>query len=273
MQAWEMKPEEIREKIDNMVWSFSRLQAFNSCRYAWYLQYLEEQESMENAYAQFGTLCHKTIEKFLKGELDMFSAGQYYKDHYTEEVTCDFPNNKYVDLNEKMYMQGQEYFDNIMFDFDKYEVLGVEKELLFNLGAYKFKGYADAVFRDKETGEVILCDQKTTSFKYLKNGDVSSTNKEHFHEFVLQEYLYCQPLIEEYGKVDWLTWNMIRDKKIIKIPFSQQNYLEAQAWAINTITEIENELLWLPDTTQSYRCSVICNHRDKCMYRQGGFHE
>ena len=37
--------------------------------------------------------------------------------------------------------------------------------------------------KDKETGEVILRDHKTSSFKYLKNGSVSKTNQEHFTAF------------------------------------------------------------------------------------------
>ena len=270
MESWEMTPEQIREKIDNMVWSFSRVNSANKCRYSWYKSYCEEEEKLPNAYAQFGTICHLTIEKFLKGELDIFSASQYYQDHYRDYVTCDFPANKYVDLGEKTYEQGKEYFDNIDFDFDRYEVLGVEKELNFKVGKYPFHGFADAILRDKETNEIILVDQKTSSFKYLKNGDVSSKDKEHFKEFRYQEYLYCIPLIEQYGKVDWLSWNMIRDQRIIKIPFDNKEFEEAKQWCIDTIQELEQEVLWLPDISSSYWCNTICENRATCYYRQGG---
>lgn len=269
MQEWEMKPEEIRAKIDNMVWSFSRVNSLSQCPYAWYLQYVEENESLPNAYAQFGTLCHETIEKYLKGELDLFTVSSYYQDNYSDYVTCDFPANKYVDLGEKTYQQGKDYFDNLNFDFDKYEVLGVEQELLFKVGKYPFKGYADAIYRDRETKEIILRDHKTSSFKYLKNGDVSKTNAQHFLDFRRQEYLYCIPLIEQYGKVDYLSWNMIRDQREIKISFKQEEFEEAKEWCIKTIEAAEQEVLWLPDTSESYRCSVICNMRDKCFYRGG----
>lgn len=269
MQEWEMNEGQIAEKINNMIWSVSRLLAFDGCPYAWYKHYVEEEEGLPNAFAQFGTVCHETIEKFLKGELTIFDIADYYEERYPEIVTCDFPSNKYVDLGQKAFEAGLAYFQNIDFDFDRYEILGVEKELLFNLGVYKFKGYADAVYRDRETGEIILRDHKTSSFTYLKNGDVSKKDKPHFQQFVLQEYLYCQPLIEEYGKVNWLTWNMIRDQREIRIPFNEKDYLEAQAWAINTIDKIEQEVLWLPDTSQSYRCSVLCDHRNTCIYRQG----
>lgn len=264
---WELTPEQIKEKLNKMVWSFSRVNS-SGCLYAWYLQYIEEHESLPNAYAQFGTVCHQTIEKFLKGELDIFTATSYYQEVYPNIVTCDFPSNKYVDLGEKAYNDGLDYFNNIDFDFDKYEVLGVEEELNFFVGKYPFHGFADAIYRDKETGEIILRDHKTSSFKYLKNGSVSKTNAEHFKEFRYQEYLYCIPLIEKYGKVDWLSWNMIRDQREIKIPFDNKEFEEAKKWCIETIERLENEAMWLPDTSNQYKCNVICNQRSICPYRQ-----
>lgn len=267
MCDFKMTPEEIKEKLDKMVWSFSRVNSFKQCSYQWYLHYIEEHEGMPNAFAQFGTICHQTIEKYLKGELDMFTVSQYYQDNYPEIVTCDFPANKYVDLGEKAYNAGLDYFNNINFDFDRYEILGVEKELNFKVGKYPFKGYADAVFRDRETNEIILCDQKTASFKYLKNGEISSTNGDHFLAFLRQEYLYCIPLIEEYGKVDYLSWNMIRDKRIIKEPFNEAEFIEAKEWAKFIIEKIENEVLWLPNKEKSYYCNTLCDIRGCCLYR------
>lgn len=268
MQEYEKTPEEIRQKIDNMVWSFSRVNSFGSCDYAWYLSYVEEIQGKDNAYAQFGTLCHKGIELFLTGELDIFTAAQWYQDNYSTYVTCDFPPNKTTDLGQKAYEQGLSYFSNLDFDFDKYEVLGVEKECYFKVGKYNFKGFIDALYRDKKTGEIIIQDQKTSSFKYLKNGDVSKTNREQFDHYIAQEYIYSIPVLEEYGRVDWLTWNMIRDQRTIKIPFDPQKLEETKQWAIDTIQQIENEALWLPDNSKSFYCNVLCNHKDICIYRQ-----
>lgn len=271
MQDWEMTEEQIREKINNMVWSFSRVNS-SSCLYSFYLQYIEgmdKDELAENAYAQFGTVCHQTLEKFLKGELTIFDVADYYEQQYPEIVTCDFPANKYKDLGEAAYMAGLEYFQNLNFDFDKYEILGVEKEYLFDVGPYHFKGFVDALYRDKETGEIIIRDHKTSSFKYLKDGSISKTNREVFDHYKKQELLYSIPVMEEYGRVDWLTWNMIRDGKIIKIPFNEEELNETKEWAISQIQKLEQELLWLPDTSNSYFCNTLCSARGHCFYRQG----
>lgn len=266
MNEWDLKPDEIKKRLDEMVWSFSRVNSSQKCAYAWYLQYIAGFEPKPNAFAQFGTVCHETIEKYLKGEIDMFSALPYYQQRYPEIVTCDFPPNKYSDLGEKAYTLGEEYFSNINFDFEKYEILGVERELQFKVGKYPFHGFADAIYRDRETGEIILSDQKTSSFKYLKDGSVSKTNAEHYLEFRRQLYLYSIPLIEEYGKVDYLRWNMIRDKRIIKIPWEEKEYNETIKWCIESIERLENETLWLPDKSSNYWCGQICSMSNNCTY-------
>lgn len=268
MQAWEMTPEEIHEKIKNMIWSFSRVNSSTTCPYSWYLQYIEEQDGEENAFAQFGTICHKALEKYYLQELDMFSVLGFYEENYPDYVTCDFPPNKYVDLGEKTYQQGLDYFSGINFDFDKYEVLGVEQENFFKVGDYPFKGYIDALFRDKETGEIIISDNKTSSFKYLKNGSVSSKDRDHFESFKKQLYLYSIPVLEKYGRVDKLSWNMIRDNKILEIPWEKEELEKTINWAIESIKILEQEMLWLPDTSNTYYCQVLCNFRNSCLYKR-----
>lgn len=55
--------------IDNMIWSFSRLNSFCICKYEWYLQYIEEAEGTNNFYAEFGKFCHKILEMYAKVSL------------------------------------------------------------------------------------------------------------------------------------------------------------------------------------------------------------
>lgn len=267
MQAWEMTPEEIRAKLDgdDWEWSFSRISGSN-CLYSFFLHYIEENRGLDNGSAQFGKAMHKTLEKYFKGELDVFDTPQDFKEQFEAMVTCDFPYNRYKDLKESAYESGIEYLNNLSFDFNKYEILGVEKECKFKVDKYKFQGYIDLLLRDKDTGDIIIVDHKTTQFKYLKNGDISKTNQEQFDHFKKQELLYSIPVIEQYGKVDYLAWNMIRDKKIIKIPFDKKEFKEAQEWAINQIHTIENESLWLPNTENSYYCNVLCGQRGICLY-------
>lgn len=270
MQEWDLTPEEITKIVRGWTWSFSRVNAFSQCLYAAYLKYVLGHDGLPNAWAQFGTACHETYEKYLKQEISMFEAADYYREAFSKYVTCDFPKNKYVDLGQKAFEQGEEYFNNINFDFDRYEVLGVEEELQFNIGDYKFHGFADAIYRNKETGEIILDDHKTSSFSYLKSGEVAKKDKEHFLSFKRQLYLYSIPLIEKYGRVDKLMWDMIRDNKQIIIPWQKEEFDEARLWALQNIVNLENETLWLPDNSSSFFCSCICDQRAECPYRPVG---
>ena len=270
MQEWEMTLTEIRNTIDNMEWSFSRVNSFYKCLYGAYLHYVEGCEDKDNAFGQYGHFLHEILEKILKQELTIFDAPQYYIDHYDEKITCDFPPNIYADLGDKAYNVGLEYLNSLNFDFDRYEVLAVEKEYKFKVGKYPFHGYIDALYRDKENGDIIIRDHKTSGLKYLKNGSLSKAKdtQAHFDEFKKQLYLYSIPVIEEYGKVDYLSWNMIRDRKSIVIPFDKQEFDETQQWAIQTIDEIRNEELWLPDTSNKYYCMFICGQSNRCIYHQ-----
>jgi len=62
--------------FDDVTWSFSRVNSFQKCPYCWYLEYFlsegESPPSEENAFAEIGSLIHKILEKYVKGELEMF---------------------------------------------------------------------------------------------------------------------------------------------------------------------------------------------------------
>ena len=93
----------------------------------------------------------------------------------------------------------------------------------------------------------------------MKSGKISKSDQEHFLAFKRQQYLYCLPIIEEYGKgcVKELRWNMFRNKQWISIPFDEKEYQETINWALDTIHRIENETEWLPNPSAFY-CWNLC---------------
>lgn len=253
--------------IDNMEWSFSRLNSYHNCGKEWYENYILENEKTNNAFGQFGGYCHTIIEKYLKGELELFDLADYYVEHYAENVTMNFPSNKYVDLGEKAYNQGYEYFESgVDFDLDKYEVLGVEEEIHLTVDKYKIIGFIDALFRNKETGEITILDHKSSSFKFLKNGEVSSTNKEQMDHYIKQEYLYSKAIIEKYGRCDKLAWNFFKTQDWYEIPWIKKDYENTLKWVLDTIHTIEEERNWKPRVDMFY-CNNLCSQRYGCEYR------
>ena len=253
--------------IDTMTWSFSRLNSFYTCPYEFRLHYIDCNKSENGFFGEYGSLIHKILEKYEKGELSLFELNDYYEEHFSENVPHDAPPNKYVDIKQSYYEKGLDYFNNIDLDLDKYEVLGVEKEVRFQIAGKDFVGYIDLLLKEKETGKIIILDHKSASIKILKNGKVSKSDQEHVREFIRQLCLYAIPIIEEYGHVDELWWNLFKDKNWLKMPFNKGDYDEAIKWAEDTLTLIENEKNWFPNP-DSYYCNFLCGQRNHaCEYK------
>ena len=253
--------------LDTMHWSFSRLNSYYQCPYEWRLHYVECNKSENGFFGEYGSLMHKILEKYERGELSLFELNEYYEEHFNEDVPHDAPPNKYVDIKQSYYDKGIDYFNNINLDLDKYEILGVELKVEFKIYGKDFVGYIDLLVRDKESGEIIIIDHKSASIRILKNGNISKSDQKHFLEFKRQLYLYSIPIIEKYGAVSKLRWNMFKDQKWIEIPWKQEEYDEAIRWAKDTLTLIENETDWSPNPDYYY-CNYLCGQRNHaCEYK------
>ncbi len=256
---------EVRFIIDTMLWSFSRVNSYDSnCKYGWYLQYIEHKGGAPGFFGAFGSLCHEILEKYFKGELDIFELSQYYINHFHEVVYMKAPPNNYVDLKENYYNKGLEYFDN--FDFPDLEILGVEKRVEFEIEGYPFIGYIDLLTRDKNDGKLILIDHKSASIKTTVSGAIAKKDQHHFLEFQRQQYLYSKAVMEEYGEgtIKALKWNMFKDHDWLGCEWTQHGYQEALDWAINTIHQIENEDEWAMKDQVDFFCNYLCDGREAC---------
>lgn len=249
--------------IDNMVWSFSRLNSFYTCPYEWNRKYINCEYGENGFFGEFGSHCHSLLEGYAKGEISIFEISQKYEEEFNEVVVHDAPPNKYTDIRQSYFDKGLEYFNNIDLNLEDYEILGVEKKVNFTIYDKPFVGYIDLLLRRKSDGAIIIMDHKSASLKFKKNGEISKTDEQHFLEFKRQLYLYSMPVIEEYGKVDYLEWNMFKDQKKIKIDWNEEEYKEALQWAEDTIKLIEKETLWLPKPDYYY-CHYLCSQRNNC---------
>ena len=246
-----------------MLWSFSRLNSFYTCAYEWKRKYIECEYGENGFFGEFGSHCHSLLEGYAKGEISIFEISQLYEDEFNNVVVHDAPPNKYADIRQSYFDKGLEYFNNIDLDLENYEILGVEKEVRFKIAGKDFIGFIDLLLRDKRDETIVILDHKSASLKFKKNGEISKTDAEHFLEFKRQLYLYSMPVIEEYGKVDYLEWNMFKDQKKIRIEWNEDEYKEAINWAKETIEKIEKENLWLPNPDYYY-CHYLCSQRNNC---------
>ena len=251
--------------IDTMTWSFSRLNSFYNCPYEWMLGYIMCEPRTDNFHAQFGTLCHEILEEYAKGNIDVFSLPSVYEERFSEFITMDAPKIKGVSIRDSYFEKGKKYFENINLDFEKYEILGVEKRVDFEVDGIPMVGYIDLLLKDKNTGEITILDHKSGSLKFKKNGELSKSkdNEKHFLEFKRQLYLYSIAIIEEYGSVDYLEWNLFKDRSSYRIKWNKEDFEEAKKWAIDTIDLIKKESIWGVNKN-FYYCNNLCSQRNNC---------
>ncbi len=246
--------------VKNMTWSFSRLNSFYTCPYCWAMNYIfRREDSMQNAFAQYGTLCHEILEKFAKNQLMIWDLVDEFKKSFEFMITNDFPPNKYVDLRNSYYKQGIDYFINFN-GFSNYEIISVEEEVKLKIEDYEFTGFIDLVVRDKTDNKIIVIDHKSKS---------SFKNKEEQKEYTRQLYLYSSFIKQKYKEYPkQLKFNMFRKKKWVIIPFKLKDLEEAKEWMLKTIDKI-SKTKEFPVIEDDFFGQYLCNFRHDENHKKG----
>lgn len=241
--------------LDGITWSYTSVNTYETCPYCFKLTYIDCLEKTENAFAQWGSLCHKVLESYFKGETELYDLTNFYKKMYGKIVKEDFPYNRYADLSDTYYEAGISYFDNYEGLRDNLEILGVEQQVNMNLNGYPFVGIIDLLFRD-EKGNIIIEDHKSKNkFK----------NKTETDNYLKQLYLYSACIKEKYGEFpSELRFNLIRGNKELSFEFKKEEYDKAVNWFTETIEAIYQDVTFekKPDY---YFCNNICSMREHCM--------
>lgn len=244
------------ELIDNMVFSFSRLQAFYQCPYQWKFQYIDGLEGENNFFAEYGNLVHSILEKYAKGEAEIYELPLLFEEQYDEFIQHPAPPNKFCDLRVKYFEEGKAYFENFE-GFGDYEIVDAEREFLFNIDNIKIKGYADLILRDKD-GNLHVVDHKSS--------DPKSARSQKAREYWKQMYLYAIPIKEEYGVYPVkLHINAFRKNQWFTVKFNKKNVDTVKKWVIDTVELIKKEEQFLP-LSDGYFCNFLCNFRGICEY-------
>lgn len=254
--------------IDTMTWSFSRLTAFDQCKYGWKRHYIDCEDGENNFAAENGLAVHQTLEEYLNGKVDVWDLPAVYDSKFNALVVHDAPYNKYANLAEKTYNECYEYFENFQGLDPKYEVLGVELQENFKIGGYNFVGFIDVLLRDKETGEITISDHKSHVYKFKKNGELSKSELSSFENYKKQLYLYAVSVLEKYGRVDYLRWNLFRQQRDLIVPFKQEEFEAAKLWALDIIERIKAEEEFPELNTPDYYCQNLCDYREECKSRR-----
>lgn len=250
-----------------MVWSFSRLSSFDNCPYCFFLNYLlndpDDYPQEGNYYSDMGRYMHSIFEKVLKGKLKIEDAPEYFLDNYDDAIV----NKVSKKTMDKTYEKCANYLSEVSIDdLDKYEIVGVEKKVNTLIDGYRFFGIIDLLLKDKETGDYIIVDHKSSAYPFTLKGKVKKNSQDSFDKYKKQMYLYSYAVNDKYGSYPkYLVWNHFKDNKLAVIPFNEDELNQTLKWFVETIKKIKNEEDFNPKLNYFF-CKNICSFRSSCEY-------
>ena len=252
--------------IEDMTWSFSRVQSFDSCPYKWFLRYIKGWKENDTFYASYGTFIHKLIQKYYEGELSQRQLPIYYLTHFKDEVVGTKPKEttvrKYIDC-------GSEYFRN--FQPFPFNYIAVEKKLEFEIDGIPFIGFADYI--GEKDGDIYIVDNKSRELNPRSNRAKPTQKDLELDEMLMQLYLYSAAIKDEFGKFPKaMCFNCFRNGQLIVEPFREEKFEEAKQWAVDTIHRIENEEDFNANE-DVFKCAWLCGYADRCEFHQDSIEE
>lgn len=251
------------------MWSFSRVESYERCPLSFYYQYIKEYPGVSGAFAEYGSFIHLILEKYALNKLELWDLSGYYKKNYRKHITTNFPPNAWVDLGERYYYQGLEYFNNFE-GYDR-EILAVEKDYNFKIGKYNFRGIVDLEcpgeiidIKTKKEQHLTRLTKRHDKEDYITMLDGRFIHKDNFKQL----YIYSIPFKETYGEYPkLLSLCMVRANDWYTVKFDRDLFDEAYGWAIDEVTKIYNakEFPKGKDISEFW-CEHICGQRLNCEY-------
>ena len=245
--------------IDDMVWSYSRIGAFNDCPYSFFLRYIKKSEETDKFYASYGSFIHKLLEQYYKGKLNKDEMLTTFLLDFTKEVRGVRPKE---DTIRKYIEAGSEYLRN--FSPFPYNMIAVEKKVEFSINKYNFVGFID--YLGEKDGKLYIVDNKSRALKPRSNRDKATAKDMELDDMLKQLYLYSVAIEQEYGILpEALCFNCFRNGVFIKEQFDIQKYEETKRWAVDCIEKISQTEEFTPNRDFFY-CFYICGMSDHCEY-------
>lgn len=245
--------------IDDMTWSYSRIEAFNDCPYRFFLRYIKHHKETDKFYASFGSFMHKLLEQYYKGELKQEDMVTQFLLNFSKEVRGVRPKDATV---QKYIEAGCEYLKS--FSPFPFNMIDVEKRVEFTIGEFNFIGFID--YLGEKDGKFYIVDNKSRDLKPRSNRAKPTVKDKELDSMLKQLYIYSVAVEQEYGVLpEALCFNCFRTGVFIKEKFDIDKYEEAKQWALDSIEKIRNTEDFEPNR-DFFSCFYICGVNDHCEY-------
>jgi hypothetical protein len=244
--------------FDEMIWSYSRVNAYATCPRMFYLTYGGDvtERGQENAFSQFGSLIHHYIEEILKGKMTREEAANSYSLNFEGKVTKKFPRMFSCNLRDRYYQQGFMYLSFFKFP---YKVEAIEQEFVVDIKGNKLKGFIDCICSYQ--GKLIVLDHKSKS-------EIKPTETEAYFR---QLYLYSVYVEQKYKESPvGLVLNLFRANNMVKELFSKEQQEKAINWFTGTIDLIKTDTEFKCGKVKSkdFFCKNLCSVRKDCKQKR-----
>lgn len=249
-------------KIASMVWSYSRLTAFEDCPYAWFLKYIYGSKSHSKFFAQYGSLVHRLLQAYLDSKIAVKDLSHHFLTGILTKVTAKAPNSN---LFVKYLNQGRSYFSNL--SFPQRKIIAVEEKLEFEFAGYPFVAFVDVISED--SGEKLyITDHKSRSLSPRSHRKKPTKSDRELDDYLRQLYVYSAGVFQKYGRYpDYLEFNCFRTGVWITEPFALERLKEVEAWAEETIERIIMCSSW-PANRDFWFCKYLCDVSQDCEYEE-----
>ena len=246
--------------LNNITWSYSKLQCFCSCPYQFYLRYILHEKASPLFYATYGTFVHSLLAglysmKYTKEEL----LPKYIQGFFSAVIGKTPGLKTFGDY----YSQGLSAMQNPW--LPEAEIIGTETKILYDIGKYKFTGFIDLTLRTEE-GCLIIVDHKSHNLSPRSGRKKPTLKDKELDAYFRQLYLYSEGYRQMTGFLpDRLMFNCYRSNVQISEPFNRQDFESALDWAVDTIDEIKKSD-W-PAIGNFYQCKHICDVSQSCEWK------
>lgn len=248
--------------IEDMTWSYSRVDSFDDCPYRWYLKYIHYPKLKDGKrfYSEFGTFMHKLLEAFYKGEITKEQAVTEFASGFNENTRGD--GRPKFDIVKNYFKSGIQFLRELK-PF-RFETIAVEEKVEFEIAGHKFVGYID--YHGMENGEHVIVDNKSRNLKPRSGREVPTKKDEELDSMLKQLYIYAEAIRQKYGKLPkLLCFNCFKNGVFIEEPFNMEVYEKTLKWAEDKIKDIENTNEFYPNVDY-FSCNFICGMSEHCCY-------
>lgn len=236
--------------IDGMTWSYSRLKTYDVCPFEFRLTYLNGQRGEDNAFSQFGSLCHEVLAAYYNGILPSESMSDMFISGLND---IEFPYQK---LKESYISKALATFLFYEDPFAGKSIVDVEQKTSAKIEGFKFVGVMDLVLSTQNGLEIV--DHKSHSpFK-------NDAEKE---DFLKQLYVYAILSKQKYGEYPaTLTINHFCYRDKYEVMFEMPRLLATKDWILRTWDKLYADNEFSPAKPSEFYCKNLCGARHRCQY-------